>query len=420
MIWSPRRTVLALPICLAWCMAGAQTVSPLQQVMSTSSLITSPQVFREMQATILEKAQGTTPGLHLDAFYKEMSEARALLIDKIRKTRLRVDPYATNDSIAVSLSNTDLRVAIPLKIGGTDLSVVSVLDLVKGKASGLVENFLNTHLQRIFNGAQGKAIVATLFDALNNADLSDTSYSVSSDTGYAKGIANILVDYVVKRTRSRLETSGGGVTMSTVVRLKLEDVCKLLKDKFNDASAELEQSLLKALDKVEYAVQDAISSTSRFLVRGNTGIAISKGSGVFGGGIYFGVRMTNWQIGVYANNQFGKGDEKSSTSKSLFGAQLQFAFLACDKEFQVDALISKLNGDPGGSTAEWGGGISSKIFGPVVVGAALFGEDTGKSVTSFGITLTTAVPGAPTIFLGLTRQDKKFVMQTSFPIGSSN
>jgi hypothetical protein len=400
--------------------AFAQTVSPLQQVMSTSSLITSPQVFREMQATILAKAQGTTPGLHLDDFYKEMSEARSLFIDEFHKTRLQVGPKATNDSIVVSLSNTDLRFAIPLKIGSAALSVDLALDSVKAKASGHVESFLKTNLAKIFNGDQEKAIVATLFQSLNDAGLSDKAHSADSLEGYVKGISEILVDYAVKRAKYRLEMLGVEVKMSTVVRSELEKSCKLIQDKFNDAADELEGSLLKALDKVEYAVQDAISRASSFLVRGNTGIAVSKGRGTFGGGIYLAVRWTNWQLGVYANNQFGKGDEKQTTSKSLFGAQVQFAFRALNTEFQVDALGSTLTGDPSESTSEWGGGISAKIFGRVIVGAALFSEDGGKSVTSFGITLSPSVPSTPTIFLGLTRQDKKFVMQTSFPIGSSN
>ncbi|MBF8296759.1 MAG: hypothetical protein HW389_3304 [Bacteroidetes bacterium] len=178
-------------------------------------------------------------------------------LDKIHKTRLRVDPNATNDSIAVSLSNTDFRLAIPLKIGSTDLSVVSALDSVKAKASALVEKFLTAHLGKIFKAAQEKAIVATLFEALNAAALSDSNYSASSDSQCIRGIANILVDYVVNRAKSRLEATGGTVEMNTVLSSKPTEVCEQLTDKFNSAADELEQSLLKALDKVEYAVQDA-------------------------------------------------------------------------------------------------------------------------------------------------------------------
>jgi hypothetical protein len=418
MVSSPRCTILALLVSLVWHPAGAQNVSPLEQVMSTSSLISTPQVFRDMQSDILKKAQGVTPGLHLDDFYKDMSDARTIFLKKIHDARLIVSPV--EDKLLLKLGSTGLSVSIPLKKDAGKLTVASVIDLIKAESSRTLEQYLSTELDNVFSGTQQEAITAALFRTLNASGLSTQSYSASSRAEYVRGIANILVDFVAEQARLRIRASGAEATLNSVLDKNLEGLCTELTTRFNAEADELEQKILRALDRAEYVVKDAMSQASNMLIRGNTGIAVSKGSGTFGGGIYFAVKSPNLQFGAYANNQFGKGDTNQSVSKSLVGLHFQAAFSAVHSEFQVDALASYMSGDPNGSKGEYGGGISSNMIGPIIVGVAVFSGDGGWSVTSYGVTLSPAMPGAPTIFLGATRHDGKFIMQTSFPIGTSN
>ncbi len=82
-----RRLVAPLFVTLFVSSAYGQTASPLQQVMSTSSLISRPQVFRDMQAEILKKVHNNSPGLHLNEFYEEMSAARTRFVRVIHDAR---------------------------------------------------------------------------------------------------------------------------------------------------------------------------------------------------------------------------------------------------------------------------------------------------------------------------------------------
>jgi len=398
--------------------ALGQTSSPLQQVMSTSSLISTPQVFRDMQSDILKKAQGTTPGLRLDEFYKDMSDARTIFLKRLHDARLIVTPG--KETLQLALGSTGLSVTIPLQKGTTDLTMASLIDLIRSEAAKVLEKHLASELANIFSSTQQEAITAALFRTLSASGLSTTAYPANSHEEYVRGIASIVVDFIIDQAKARIRATAATMKLTS----KLDDdpvgLCRELTTRFNAEADELEQKILKALDGAEYVVKDAMSQASSMLIRGNTGIAISKGSGAFGGGIYFAVKSPNLLFGAYANNQFGKGDTNQTVSKSLIGLHFQCAFNALRSEFQVDALASYMNGDPNGSQGEYGGGISTNIVRPVIVGVAVFSGDGGRSVTSYGVTLSPAMPGSPTVFLGATRRDGKFIMQTSFPIGSSN
>ncbi|MDA0748698.1 MAG: hypothetical protein O2954_19445, partial [bacterium] len=58
---------------------SGQTLSSLHQVLSSSSLIDRPQVFRDLQSAIRDSIGNVEPGLRLNGFYSRMSTARKQL-----------------------------------------------------------------------------------------------------------------------------------------------------------------------------------------------------------------------------------------------------------------------------------------------------------------------------------------------------
>lgn len=387
----------------------AQGVSPLQQVMSTSSLISRPQVFRDMQSKILEKVSSTSPGLHLDDFYDEMSKARTHFIRRIHEARFRLS-YARDTISILTLDKSTLTIALA---SGTDsLNLADVLGKLKREFADRLGQYLVAEVAVVLPPDKKDAIVATLFQVLNSSGLSPADYSGSSSDEYLRGIARIAIDYTFDKAQA-----SSPMTLSAVM-LKQANVGQAVRtiDSLLVSSADdLERRIVVVLDRVEYVVNNAVAQASNILVRGNTGIGISKGSGTFGGGIYFAYTSPRFQAGLYANSQFGKGDATTTVTKSLFGLDVQFA----TDRWQVELLYSML-GEESGSSNETGGGISYRVTPAFIVGIALFCEGSNLKLSSYGITLTPTSNGAPTIFLGLKKVDGSLLMQTSFPIGSSN
>ena len=395
---------------------NGQSISPLQQVMATSSLITSPQVFRDMQSEILKKERGTSPGLHMDDFYKEMSDARTRLIQIIHRTKNEVN--ITKDSARCSLMSIVFNISLKEKKQEKEiiLSAKEILDRIKLQAAKKFGTYLNNEAEHLFPKTEKDALIATLFQVLNSSGVSKIRYSGTTQEDYINGIALILVDYIFDYTMTYLQNLDNPVDLTTIVEDKIKEIMEKVSEAFDQSVDKLEQSILKALDNVEYAVNDAISQASDFLVRGNTGIGISKGNGTFGGGIYLAYTTPSLQIGLYGNNQFGGGDTNKTTSESLIGIRLMGAL---DK-VQVDLLISYLQGSPNGSESEYGFGISYRVSNSLVVGGVLFKQAKDEGIMSYGITLTPVEFNAPTVFLGVTKKDGTFIMQTSFPINPSN
>ena len=401
--------LIFFPLSLVASVGLGQTVSPLQQVMSTSSLISRPQVFRDMQAKILETVHNNSPGLHLDDFYEEMSAARTRFVRVIHEARFRL--IAVQDSIKIVTPKKD-TLSIALLSRRDSLRVVEALERLRIQFAVTLGQYLVQHVEEALPKEKKDAIIATLFQVLNSSGISQSNYSGASNGEYLEGIAHIAIDCVFDQVQSNATTM-----LSAVVarRNDLEGNIRKIDSLLVYSADDLEQRLAIALDRAEYAVNHAIAQASDLLLKGNTGIGISKGTGSFGGGIYLAYTSPHIQFGLYANSQFGKGDTSATASKSLFGLHLQYA---TDK-LQVDFLYSLLNLGSAASN-EMGGGISYRMSPAFILGIALFGEGSKLQFSSYGITITPTMNGAPTVFLGLKRVDGSFVMQTSFPIGSSN
>jgi hypothetical protein len=191
-----------------------------------------------------------------------------------------------------------------------------------------------------------------------------------------------------------------------------------IKAGLDTAAHNLQSLITRALNKAEHTVVDVINESSEILVRGNTGLAVTKGTGAFAGGIHFSLLVgSNLQFGVYGNGQFEKGDKTSSTSKSLLGFQARYA----SERLQGDLLGSYMKSDVEDVSNEFGAGLAVKVTDDIILGAALFGSfPKGKGFfrKSYGFTLRGTSTNSPTLLIGGARNDGPStpVFQVSFPI----
>jgi len=393
-----------------------QTVSPLQQVMSTSSLISRPQVFRDMQTKVLEKLHGTTPGLHLDDFYKDMSDARTVFLQRLNRARWILALSPDSNTLLIRLDSASAPMKLNLRAVHDLVSLDTLFARLRPGATELVYFQLDALVRQAFRGIQQEALVAELFRVLNSSGFSESSYGAGDQKMYLNGIAGIIVDYVTNYAKDFLQTQANLSLPSSIPDKDRAEFVRTVEKALNEGMDEFEHRFLRVLDKVEYAVNDVIASASTYLLRGNTGLGISKGTGSFGGGLYVAYSMPFLQAGLYVNSQFAAADTNQSVTRSLFGVHFQGAL----DRLQIDLLASFLRGDPSGSKQEYGLGISCRVSNGLIVGGALFIQGPKNGLASYGISFAPTASGAPTLFLGVTKENGHFLMQTCFPIGSSN
>jgi len=363
-----------------------------------------------MQSEILKKVHNNSPGLHLNDFYEEMSTTRTRFVRVVHDARFRL--ILVQDTIKIMTPKKDtLRVVVPPK--ADSMRIAKALNKLRAQCAVSLEGYLIQSARDVLPQDKKEAIIATLFQVLNSSGMSQSDYSGASRDEYLNRIAKIAIDYVFDKVQSNVDTMISDVVAR---RNDLGQNVGTIDSLLVSSADEIERCLSMALDRAEYAVNNAIAHASDLLVRGNTGIGISKGSGSFGGGIYVAFTRPHFQVGAYANSQFGKGDTSTTASKSLFGLHVQYA----TDEWQVEFLCSLRNLGLIASN-ELGAGASYRMTSAFIVGIALFGEGNNLKSSSYGgITITSTSNGAPTIFLGLKWIDRSFVMQTTFPIGSSN
>ena len=408
---------LAILLILVCCsVLQGQTVSPLFQVMSSNSLINRPMIFREMQDEIQKQVDKTTPGLLINDFYQDMALWRRKFIDLIKTPRLQIAENGITIEIEGKVFDTiPLKDKNALEKNGNDLFKEVDAALTK-KINGIIDG-LEFEPSSTKNPIPAALILALEETGLTR-NISTSGFEDSTQLKFSRIISGMLF-----REVKRVILSDHPEFENQLARLTGQKLVEYVNNIINKVVLELKENLSQALDRGEHEVAKAVNEISRWLISGNTGLAVSKGQGAFSGGVQLSYIHPGCQIGVYFNGAFNKGDTTKPT-QTLVGVRTQIAWDA----IAIDVLGSGLFGDIKYSvfdSGELGSGFSYRtgsdlIFGfsyYIFFGSKFFPEHT------YGLTMKGTSADSPGILFGArvqtnegVKNDVSPIFQISYPV----
>ena len=391
----------------------AQTLSPLAQVISSSTILNQPPVFRSLQTELDSIQQDVTPGVRLQILYDEMTDLRGRILALI-------------DTPAVSLRGDSLFVVYLqdtgiVRIRSADRNLDSLLNgfelLLRTKIAGWLSLPDGLSLSR------RNAILSALLDNLRRSNLADgipPDPDASVDIQLAAAIASVIrttCEHELFRLVPGLRKDKTGLAVAI----------PLINSAATDAVTSLRQKLAAVMDSAEDGVARVVDGISRWLVSGNAGVAVTKGEGVFAGGLQIGLLLSeNVRIGAYVNGTFNQGDS-ALPSESLVGARTQAAFNLTAFDFLLAGIFADANFTRF-SSGEAGIGVSRRIKDKVIAGVAYF-NFFGKAylpVHVVGLSVKAAGSGSMGLLLGakvdtaLDPSDRVSpIIQITFPVFST-
>jgi hypothetical protein len=391
----------------------SQSLSPLQQLMASSPLVARPKVFRDLQESIRTRVSQTKPGLHVEDFYKDAADAGARLLGFLHPPK--VDLTRGKDSLILvyedSLARIKATVAIPLKINVDKMRVDTLLTHVQEKLGGFIDTILTRNM--LISEEEKDAMIAQLYNVLQTPGFGKDLPAPSTREEFRKNLSYVLAEAIVMELKKVIEREYPQIRVSEkyVDADTLKRYMQLALNKATDAIRTKVESLLNS---VEHAVVGVIEEGSRWLLRGNAGIAVTKGEGAFAGGIYTAVVTTGFQAGVYFNGQF-QGGESGSSAQSLVGLDLQ---VALSDRTQLEGLGSVTVSEVF-KKSEWGLGILARdfwVFQNILLGGGVYHAWESAGPWAIGISVRSTATQSPTLFVGFSDVNKKPIVRLSFPV----
>jgi hypothetical protein len=407
------RSILTITLTFFICRSYAQSVSPLQQVMTTTSLISRPEVFRDLQTNIDSELGKVKPGLQIEGMHEAIGSIRDKLLDILNTNNINININAAADPINISINIGKWNKNIILPSLATRQKIIqdiktNVQEELRAEIDKILDPVGKPKLKAAFTDAAASMLAQS--EIAIGIDLS-TAADKQGTEKLSSIITEIIFSNVQQKIDNLLSTTGKSWNpniINTVCQQELQNII-----------SQVHSMLIAAFNHAEYQLSCAIDETSKKLIAANTGIGITKGKGSFNGGLYVAISAKKrFQLGVYINGELGKSDS-TQPNESLTGLHLRYAFDAV----QFDLLGAGLFGDghfKAFKIAEAGLGITLRTQDDLLVGFAAFGiGETLKSAQfSLGITVQSTQVGAPSVFMGLqgVSGDYHPVIQTSFPI----
>lgn len=406
---------------------SAQTVSPLQQVVASSSLISRPEVFRTLQASLENEYGNVKPGVRLDAFYAKMSVARKKILEQI--DQLRIDRVRLTDNVLqidLTFVNKGM-VRIPLEYtseGRTyqiNRNLQGILNEIEIQLARHISELINEKLQSF---PSKDAVLSGLVIALEGSGLA-TGMSLNDAPDGASGqLAKIISGSIVRGITGWLQANSPEVLLAKESPLdQIEGSIRSCVDELNMAAATvtavIKRTVTEALDVAEHEVATVIGEFSKTLIAANAGMAVTQGQGGFAGGVLIAFRQgSRWQLGFYANGQLNQGDTTKPT-QSLFGGQIRYAA----EYYQHDFLVSSLFGDKQFKTFETfecGYALSGRVDKDMIIGANMFvlAAEKIRPIWILGILVKGTAQSSPAISVGAEGQGDRWrpLIQVSMPL----
>jgi hypothetical protein len=413
--------LLSIALLALFCLeiSKTQSASPLFQVIASDPLINRSSIFRDLQDKMVDELSRTEPGLHLNIFYGEMSDARRYVLNLIPSATL---DYSAGDSILyITLRYYGGTLSDHIKI--TDAKSLSKTPKdILNEAEGKIANDINSLLERIDiqPSEEKEAILTALIAALEEGGLtrniSTSGFESSVQLRLAKLMSGMIFKYGTETVLKNHPDWRKSIERDTLIKLK-----DTLNAAFKSTEEKAKQIVSDAMDKAESKIADLVDNVSRRLVSGNVGIGVTQGTGAFVGGVQYSFVLPSWQFGLYTNGQFNNGDSTRPT-QSLLGIRVRCATEAV----QFDLLHDRLFGDKQISnfrSYDVGIGISYRISKDMIIGSAYFNQHNDEALVTqqVGVTFATTSPGSPSLLMGfqIKAGDTRPVFQISFPVNAT-
>jgi hypothetical protein len=399
---------------------SAQTVSPLFQVMSSNSLINRSQVFRDLQQSIKDVHGTTKPGINLEYFYEKMSAVRESILAKIQAPVLQYK----KDSV-LAFYRTDY-------LGGIRVEqvkrLIDVLNHTEEKLENVLSKEIKVALVSLSDDEKSAVIEALLVSLKTSGFVKDVNFGSTQDDRIGH-LSNAIAMAVIDEIKKRIQQSSPKIKLFFDYTDKdkeeaLSDLVAAVNNISDDVAENIRDFVTQALDNAEHEVAKVVNDINDWLLAGNIGLGVTKGSGAFAGGINFSFVGSTYQIGIYVNGQFNKNDSDKSPASSLLGFQARYA----EDRWQLDGLASKLIGANQQENFEYGFGASYRANNDIVVGVAYFGlfesPDGGQLHTiqsTYGFVFKGTAAVSPALLLGGMRtcDETRPIFQISFPINAA-
>lgn len=400
-----KRAVLFAVVFVAARSLGGQTLSPLHQFLSSNSMLNRPQVFRDLQTNIAADFGKVKPGLRIDILYEKMSKIRPELLNLILP-RLVAGP--SDDFITFVFQQDTLAVPFP------DVTFAQALDAVELAMAGQLSELIALGLES-FHHETRDAMIAALLLAFDQAGVTrGMSFVRTPDytANLARATAGILrheLENTIKQANPQLYEKLIGASLKQEIEKTFAEVIESVR-----------AMLVQAFDRAEHEIANVLSEFSKWLVAGNTGLAVSEGGrGAFAGGVLVSLVFgSSWQAGVYANAQLSSPDS-AMPKQSLLGIQARYA----RDRLQFDVLAARLFGFrklKAVEAREIGLGVSCRASRRLIVGLAYFNLFVRRlpAIQTFGATFKGTSANSPALLLGAELQRGRTarpLVQISFP-----
>jgi len=395
-----------LMLCFVGMNSYAQMVSSLHQVMSSTSLINRPLVFRDMQANIQEEIQRTGPGLRVDPLHDRIGDFRFTVLAYVQKAPKIV--VASDKYLQFELDGVQL---LTVKYPDSQL-LANWLDSFERELAIEIKDALD---QLMENRTLKDAITAALVTALENSGATYGVETLGFDESYSAKLAKYLAGITKRELKRKMDQLYGGNEDLYNVAMSADSAKVKMERVLDDLVGRLRQVLAQGLDLAEHEVNKVVNEISTWLLSGNAGLGVTEGTGAFSGGLNVSYVWKTGQIGLYANGDLSKDISDDAVAGSLFGVQGRWA----DDRFQADVLMSKLVGPGRSNTYEAGLGFSVRLGDDIIVGAAHFNvfEDHSLGSTT-GLTFRATSRTSPALLIGFSRADGETapVFQIATPI----
>ncbi len=448
--------------------SSAQEVSQLHQFFSMNPMIQRDPLFQKVQDGISDRVANTELG-----FSENLTKPLLTRLRKEIKTISATISCATCDSLDISatlpqvISSDTLkfRIKVPVQINSNEANLQLLLDSIAYYiVDKTILEFLNQRLPNPALSSDPKGqlhlfVLGTFYEGLGAG-----SYHRSISYQELKlEILEILRKELLRHLGILKEE-----LLSTIADRKTEDIIKIA-DKYLQNFLEAKKSqLIGLIDVLEGELEDLKENANKGLIGANTGISVSSDEGNLGGGIYAALKTDRtvsgfqMEIGAFLNGA-GEVFQSSIGSDSvevevmdedgqmidmdtvLVDDNVNQPFLAgaalkiqVDPKFQINALMSFyiLNKDQIDRrvSLEFGLGVQYNTNASLILGLSGFyqkldrpilenGIETdvmASSIWSLGLTFQSTNPGAPTILVGLTKEDNNSdplpAIQVSYPL----
>lgn len=394
--------------------AMAQRLTPLHHLIASNSMLTRPEMFRQLQLDIADRLGSIEKGVKLEILNEQMRMLRETLLSSFdaRVDSLRIE--STNGSVLDRLNPEDADAAIEIKFDdlkyvipvGNRSFLASFEDAGRDFPASL-QDLLAEAVERSSDGSRGMNL--RLFQQVLDEALTIAINELNGNRGggWSNQVAAMINSELQRYLRDYIRSQHSSFKSNDPEKWKdflkkdKKALEKVLKEGAVKGITATRTLLADGLNQAESRMRGLVGEFNRVLLSADAGLSVSQEKGDLGAGIHVAYTQSSvLQMGIYLNTEFQPSDTKSA--RALIGGQARMAF----GKMQLDLLASAIRGTGWGGEA--GVGVSYSAGDAVIIGVAVFStfntvevqDSTVVNGWSLGMTVRGTSESSPTLVIG--------------------